>query len=61
MFNLTVADQPEYFANGILVHNCDATRYACRWVDSHSLSTANPYSTDYDAQTAPELPDDTFS
>lgn len=41
-------------------HSMDEMRYACRWVDSHSLSTANPYSTDYDAQTAPELPDDTF-
>lgn len=22
VYNLTVADQPEYFANGVLVHNC---------------------------------------
>lgn len=28
VYNLTVAGQPEYFANGLLVHNCaDATRY----------------------------------
>lgn len=28
VFNLTVADQPEFFANGVLVHNCaDALRY----------------------------------
>jgi phage terminase large subunit-like protein len=29
VYNLTVEDTPEYFANGILVHNCcDASRYA---------------------------------
>lgn len=29
VYNLTVADTPEYFANGLLVHNClDALRYA---------------------------------
>lgn len=29
VYNLTVAGTPEYFANGILVHNClDASRYA---------------------------------
>ncbi|MCD0446475.1 PBSX family phage terminase large subunit [Glycomyces sp. A-F 0318] len=27
VWNLTVADCPEYFASGILVHNCDALRY----------------------------------
>lgn len=28
VYNLTVAGQPEYFANGLLVHNCaDALRY----------------------------------
>lgn len=28
VYNLTVADAPEYYANGVLVHNCDALRYA---------------------------------
>lgn len=29
VFNITVENQPEYFANGILVHNCqDAARYS---------------------------------
>lgn len=29
VYNLTVAEMPEYFANGALVHNClDALRYA---------------------------------
>lgn len=28
VYNITVADQHEYFANGILVANCDALRYA---------------------------------
>jgi len=30
VYNLSVAEQPEYFANGILVHNChDMIRYYC--------------------------------
>jgi phage terminase large subunit len=30
VYNLSVSDTPEYFANGILVHNCyDMTGYAC--------------------------------
>jgi len=28
VYNLTVAGPSEYFANGLLVHNCDALRYA---------------------------------
>lgn len=29
VYNLTVEGQPEYYAAGVLVHNClDATRYA---------------------------------
>ncbi len=27
VYNLTVAGAHEYYANGILVHNCDALRY----------------------------------
>lgn len=27
VYNLTVAEKPEFFANGILVHNCDCLRY----------------------------------
>ena len=33
VFNLTVEDVPEFFANGILVHNCDAARYS--YADLH--------------------------
>lgn len=33
VYNLTVGETPEYFANGILVHNCDATRYGVASVD----------------------------
>ena len=29
VYNITVEDAHEYFANGILVKNCDALRYAC--------------------------------
>jgi len=36
VFNLSVADIPEYFANGILVHNCsDAALYAWRYAWNH--------------------------
>jgi len=45
VFNLTVAEQPEYFAGGVLVHNCDALRYllvTCerkwrRWIKLNEL------------------------
>ena len=30
VFNLSVADCPEYFAAGVLVHNCDSLRYGTR-------------------------------
>ncbi len=29
VYNLTVADKPEFYAEGIMVHNCDTVRYAC--------------------------------
>jgi phage terminase large subunit-like protein len=29
VYNLTVAEEHEYFANGVLVKNCDALRYIC--------------------------------
>lgn len=34
VYNLSVRDQPEFYANGVLVHNCmDALRYAVMHVD----------------------------
>lgn len=33
VFNLTVEGCPEYFANGILVHNCDTARYCMAYLD----------------------------
>jgi hypothetical protein len=33
VYNLSVYLQPEYYANEILVHNCDAMRYAVAYVD----------------------------
>lgn len=33
VYNLTVPGKPEYFANGVLVHNCDAARYAVAELD----------------------------
>lgn len=30
VWNLSVADCPEYFAAGVLVHNCDSLRYGIR-------------------------------
>lgn len=29
VYNLTVSGQHEYFANGVLVSNCDTLRYLC--------------------------------
>ena len=29
VYNLTIAENSEYIANGLLVHNCDALRYLC--------------------------------
>jgi len=38
VFNLTVAGTPEYFAEGVLVHNCDAARYMVAHRDLGSRS-----------------------
>lgn len=32
VYNLTVDGCHEYFANGILVHNCDSLRYLCMFL-----------------------------
>ena len=43
VFNLTVEGKPEYYAAGVLVHNCmDATRYAL-----HTHLTQACHVTDY--------------
>lgn len=36
VWNLTVQDDPEFFAGGVLVHNCDAMRYMVAELDLHS-------------------------
>lgn len=33
VYNLTIEDCPEFFANGLLVHNCDSARYLVAHVD----------------------------
>lgn len=40
VYDLEVEDVHEYFANGILVHNCDATRYACVYLYSSYFATS---------------------
>lgn len=46
VFNLTVAGQPEFYANSVLVHNCDAMRYVVRWADTKSkLAGADGWAT----------------
>ncbi|HXN74917.1 MAG TPA: hypothetical protein VN855_00310, partial [Candidatus Acidoferrum sp.] len=41
VYNLSVKDYPEFFANGLLVHNSvDALRYA---VNTHKVSIYDPY------------------
>lgn len=37
VYNLTVDGSPEYFANGVLVHNCDAMRYLVCFVDDVAI------------------------
>ena len=40
VFNLTVEGEPEYYAAGVLVHNCtDATRYALHTALGRSRAT----------------------
>ena len=39
VYNLTVEDEKEFFANGVLVHNCDALRYA---LFTHKVSKPAP-------------------
>jgi phage terminase large subunit len=34
VYNLTIEGEHEYFANGLLVHNCDACRYICQHLGS---------------------------
>lgn len=36
VYNLTVDGEHEFFANGILVANCDSLRYACSWLTEPS-------------------------
>lgn len=40
VFNLSVKGTPEYFAEGILVHNCDASRYGIVGARHHALPKA---------------------
>ena len=61
VFNLEVDDCHEFFANGILVHNCDALRYLCRHLDGRAPVGTDPYGTDFGAGGgSAELPADTF-
>lgn len=41
VYNLTVEGEHEFYANGILVHNCDAMRYITRYLDERVSSGAN--------------------
>lgn len=59
VYNLTVDGNPEYYANGVLVHNCDALRYACRYIDNN-LNYAGYYST-ATADPLRRLPPGTFA
>jgi hypothetical protein len=51
VYDLTVQDQPEFFANGVLVHNCiDALRYACEGARRAGLARSRR-----EIKTTPEL------
>ena len=53
VYNLTVDGESEYFASGVLVHNCDALRYLV--VSGLDLAKTKSYS-----DTAPSIPEQTF-
>ncbi|HXI14812.1 MAG TPA: hypothetical protein VNM48_00475 [Chloroflexota bacterium] len=38
MYNLTVQGEHEFYANGILTHNCDAMRYLVATLDGVNQS-----------------------
>jgi len=38
VYNLEVENENEYYANGVLVHNCDMTRYTVAYVDRGKTS-----------------------
>ena len=42
VYNLTVADAPEYFANGVLAHNCDSGVYLWRGVAPYNTQELPP-------------------
>ena len=42
VYNLKVDGEPEFFANGILVHNCDALRYMVMQLDGPRIRTPPP-------------------
>lgn len=54
MWNLTVADQPEYYADGVLVHNCDTMRYVVAELDL--VGTSNVQSPARRGQTGGRVP-----
>jgi hypothetical protein len=43
VYNLTVEGSPEYFANGVLVHNCDAAAHAWAALGKPAASYAGTY------------------
>ncbi len=42
VYNLTVEDEHEYVANGVLVSNCDALRYACMGTRQATVQATQP-------------------
>lgn len=50
VYNLTVEGAHEYFANGLLVHNCDVLAWAVLSLDEYGLS--GPLAVNYDEQAA---------
>ena len=42
VYDLTVADEHCYFANGILVHNCDALSQALRYLRDAGFLNIDP-------------------
>jgi hypothetical protein len=47
VYDLTIEDNHEYFANGILVHNCDALRYCIHTWKAPQISFMKPKITNF--------------
>lgn len=56
VYNLTVDGDHEYYANGLLTHNCDALRYAVMGLDQGAPGVLDHYRRQAEAKAAAASP-----